>query len=115
MTRPCISNPLDSDERIYVIHRHGGWWHDPEAFDPDRFSAERQAARPRFAYIPFGGGPRLCIGQHMALFEAHLILAMAAQRYRLSMLTEQPVAAESLVTLRPRGGLWMTVQARRSG
>jgi cytochrome P450 len=69
----------------YAMHRHPTYWDDPEGFDPERFTPERAADRPKFAYIPFGGGPRQCIGNQFALMEAQLVLAMVAQRFRLDM------------------------------
>ena len=73
---------------------------------------ETTAERPRFAYIPFGGGPRRCIGDQFALLEGPLLLAAVAQRFRLDLLPNRPVKMEALVTLRPRGGLWMTAARR---
>ncbi len=93
-----------------MTHRHPGFWDNPEGFDPERFTPERVAARPRFAYFPFGGGPRQCIGQGMALVEAQLVLATVFGRYRLKPASDEPVEAEALATLRPRGGLPMTVE-----
>jgi cytochrome P450 len=95
----------------YVTHRHPGVWEDPERFDPERFAAERVRERPRFAYLPFSGGPRLCIGNEFALMEAQLAVAMTVQRYRLRLVPGARVVPESRVTLRPRGGLPMTVAA----
>src|SRR5215831_1319709 len=66
----------------WVLHRHRTLWDDPDRFDPDRFSEQRSQGRPRFAYLPFGGGPRICIGASLAMTEAQLILATIAQRYR---------------------------------
>jgi cytochrome P450 len=96
----------------YVTHRHPGLWDDPEGFDPDRFLLERERARHRMAYIPFGGGPRLCIGNGFAMMEATLVLAAVAQRYRLTLVSGSDVRAEPTVTLRPRHGLTMRVHAR---
>ena len=84
-------------------------WPEPDAFDPDRFTPERSAQRPNFAYLPFGGGPRLCIGKPFALTEAPLILAAIYQRYRLELAAKSPVEVMPLVTLRPRGGMLMKV------
>ena len=94
----------------WVTHRHPEFWPDPETFDPERFAPERVAARPRFAYFPFGGGPRLCIGNAFALTEAQLVLATVASRWRLELLPGHAVELEPLVTLRPRGGLPMRVR-----
>ncbi|HEY7974001.1 MAG TPA: cytochrome P450, partial [Ktedonobacterales bacterium] len=90
--------------------RHPAFWDDPEAFDPDRFSPARSADRPHFAYLPFGGGPRQCIGNTFALTEAQLILATVTQRYQLRLLTDQPIEPNALITLRPRGELRMEPQ-----
>ncbi len=94
----------------YLTHRHPAFWRAPEQFYPPRFCAQR-AARHRFAYVPFGGGPRQCIGADFALTEAILILAMIAQRYRLQLLAGFSAEPEPLMTLRIRGGLPVLVQA----
>ena len=95
----------------YVLHRHPDYWDRPDDFDPERFAPARHARRPRFAYFPFGGGPRQCIGQSMALVEAQLVLATVLGRCRLRPVSDQPVEAEALATLRPRGGLPVTVES----
>jgi cytochrome P450 len=82
------------------------------AFHPERFIPERSAGRPRFAYFPFGGGPRLCIGNTFALLEAQVVLSQVASRYRLELLPGQSVEVEPGVTLRPRHGLQMTIKPR---
>lgn len=97
---------------IYAIHRHPDFWQAPDRFDPERFRPEASEERHRFAYFPFGGGPRQCIGNTFALMEAHLILAMIAQRYRLRLVPGSPVIPEPLVTLRVRDGLPMTLEGR---
>jgi cytochrome P450 len=94
----------------YVTHRHPAFWEHPEWFDPERFTPECAVARPRYAYYPFGGGPRQCIGNNFALMEAHLILATVAQRYRLHLVPGHEVEAEALLTLRPRYGLPMILK-----
>jgi len=94
----------------YILHRHPHFWQDPQTFDPERFSEERSSARPHFAYIPFGGGPRLCIGDAFATLEAQLVLAAILQRFRLRLVSESEVIPEPSVTLRPRGGMWMVLQ-----
>ena len=96
----------------YVTHRQAALWPDPEAFDPDRFSEERAAGRPRFAYYPFGGGPRLCIGDQFAMTEAKLVIATVAQRCRLIPVPGHPIAVEPGVTLRPKHGLLMRIEMR---
>jgi cytochrome P450 len=96
----------------YVTHRLPELWENPDAFDPERFTPERVAKRPRFAYIPFGDGPRQCIGNNFAQMEAHLILAMVAQRYSLRLAPGTRVEPEPIVALCPRNGLPMTLYAR---
>lgn len=88
-----------------AIHHHPAYWPEPDTFDPQRFNPEKSAGRPRYTYIPFGGGPRLCIGNHFALMEAPLILAGIFQRYRLELIPGHKVEPDPLVTIRPRGGL----------
>ena len=96
----------------YVTHRQAAVWPEPEVFDPDRFAEARVAERPRFAFYPFGGGPRLCIGDQFALTEARLIIASVAQRYRLRLVPGHPIAVEPGVTLRPKHGLLMKLEKR---
>ena len=96
----------------YLTHRHPAFWEDPERFDPERFSPERSAARPRFAYFPFGGGPRMCIGSRLALLEAQLTLATVAQRYRMRLVPGHPVEPKMQITTAPRYGLRMTLERR---
>lgn len=96
----------------YYTHRHPEIWEEPERFDPERFTPERAAKRPRFAYFPFGGGPRICIGNTFAMMEAQLVLATIAQHYQLRLLPGHPVEPEVLATTRPRYGLPMILQAR---
>jgi cytochrome P450 len=96
----------------FVVHRRPQLWPDPERFDPERFTADCVAARPRFAYLPFGGGPRQCIGNQFAMVEASLILAMIAQRYHVQLTPDQSIAAEPLITLRPKPGIRARLVAR---
>ena len=96
----------------YVTHRHPGFWENPEGFDPDRFLPAAVAARPRYAYFPFAGGPRQCIGNSFALMEATIILATTLQRYRLDLVPGQRVEPEPTVTLRPVDGVRVTLQPR---
>jgi cytochrome P450 len=95
----------------YVTHRDPRFWDEPERFDPDRFAPERCTDRPRFAYLPFGGGPRLCIGNEFAMMEAQIILALVMQRFRLEAVPGHRVEPEVRVTLRPRNGVKMFLQA----
>lgn len=93
----------------YVTHRHPDYWENPEGFDPDRFAAGALARLPRFAYFPFGGGPRQCIGMSFAMVEATLLLATLGRRVHLDLLPGQRVIPEPGVTLRPRGAIRMRV------
>jgi cytochrome P450 len=97
----------------YVVHRDPRFWEDPERFQPERFAAEREAAIPRYAYFPFGGGPRICVGNQFAMMEAALVLATMMQRVHLERTSPQAVIPEPLVTLRPRHGLPMRVKLRQ--
>ena len=107
--------PIPAGQKIflspYVTHRREDLWENPEGFDPDRFAPGTGDDRPRFAYFPFGGGPRLCIGQNFALMEATLIVAMVMQRYRLDLVPGHTVDPNPRGTLRPRPGVWMTPRA----
>ncbi len=96
----------------WLLHRKPAIWENPERFDPERFSPERSGARHRFAYIPFGAGPRICIGMAFAMTEAVLILATIAQRYRLRLKAGHPVEPQGLITLRPRYGMRMHLLRR---
>jgi cytochrome P450 len=96
----------------YVMHRHPAYWDNPEGFDPERFLPERSVDRLKYAYFPFGGGPRLCIGNTFSQIEAQLIVAMVIQTYRLQLLPGQRVEAKPISTLRPYPGVMMTVQRR---
>jgi len=106
--------PADSLVSIstYVTHRSPALWPDPDRFDPDRFTPERSAGRHRFAYIPFGGGPRICIGMNFALAEAQIILATLARSFRLTMVSGRPVRPVGMITLRAKGGIWATASRR---
>ena len=92
--------------------RHPKYWPNPNEFDPENFSPDNIAARPRYAYFPFGGGPRQCIGNNFAQMEAQLIIATIAQRYRLRLVDGQTVEPEPSVTLRPRKGIRMLLEKR---
>jgi cytochrome P450 len=93
----------------YVTQRHPAFWDDPDRFDPERFSDERSVGRHRYAYFPFGGGPRLCIGNQFAMMEAQLILATILARHELRLAPGAHVVPEPLITLRPGGALLMTL------
>jgi cytochrome P450 len=97
----------------YVTHRDPRFWENPEGFDPERFTAERSAKRPRYACFPFSGGPRQCIGNEFALMEATLVVATVAQQYRLHLVPGHPVEPYPVFTLRPRYGVLMTLHPGR--
>ena len=96
----------------YVMHRLPAYWDSPERFDPTRFTPERTAARPKFVYLPFGAGPRQCIGNQFAMVEAQLIVATLAQRFRLRLVPGHRVEPWPLITLRPRYGIKMIFERR---
>ncbi len=98
----------------HVTHRHPAIWEEPERFDPERFTEERSVGRPRYAYFPFGGGPRICIGKSFAMMEAQLVLATVAQRYSLRIVPGHLVEPQMLLTTRPRHGLPMTLHPREN-
>jgi cytochrome P450 len=95
----------------YVTQRDPKLWDDPSRFDPDRFLPERSAGRHRYAYYPFGGGPRQCIGNAFSIMEAQIILAIWASRVRLRRAPGRgPVVPQSAGTLQPKGGMWMMAE-----
>lgn len=96
----------------WIMHRNPNYFPDPQKFDPDRWSPEKAQKLPRFAYFPFGGGPRQCIGSSFAMMEATLLLATIAQRFRLRGLADHPVVLVPSFTLRPKYGMRMTIEAR---
>jgi cytochrome P450 len=96
----------------YAMHRRPDYFPNPERFDPTRFTPEAEQRLPRYAYIPFGGGPRICIGNHFALMESHLVLATLAQRVTFDLIPGQHIEPEPIVTLRPKGGIKMRVSHR---
>ena len=93
----------------YVTHRHPAYWENPEGFDPDRFAGGALARMPRFAYFPFGGGARQCIGSSFAMVEGTLVLATILRRVRLDLVPGQTIEPEPGITLRPRGSIHMRV------
>jgi cytochrome P450 len=97
---------------LFNLHRHPDFWPDPEAFDPERFAPEKRKQQHRFAYLPFGAGPHLCIGKSFALLEAHLLLILIAQRYDLRHVPGHVVQNHATITLRPRYGMLMTIHPR---
>jgi len=108
---PAETNVLMSQ---LITHRDGRYFPEPERFDPDRWgpSDPRNLALPRFAYFPFGGGPRVCVGAGFAMMEAVLLLATIAQKFRLTLVPGQNVKYLPSVTLRPKSGIRMIAERR---
>ncbi|MDX2000800.1 MAG: cytochrome P450 [Chitinophagales bacterium] len=95
---------------VYFLHRDPRYWDEPSAFKPERFEKDKLKNMPRFAYMPFGGGPRLCIGNNFALMEMHLIVVMLVQRFRFVVDPSYKPQPDPLVTLRPKGGITARVE-----
>ncbi|HTW94458.1 MAG TPA: cytochrome P450 [Tepidisphaeraceae bacterium] len=95
----------------WVTHRHPDFWDEPEKFDPKRFLAP--TLKHRFAYFPFGGGPRICIGMQFSLLEGPLVLATILQHFRVQLVADQPIVPDPTFTLRPRDGLKVILHARK--
>ena len=96
----------------YILHRNPDLYPNPEGFDPERFSKAASAARPKYHYLPFGGGPRFCIGNAFALMEMQIIVPMLLQRFRLDLLPGFRLQLDPSVTLRPKHGI--DVRLRRA-
>jgi cytochrome P450 len=96
----------------WVVHRDVRYFAEPERFNPDRWTPEFRASLPPFAYFPFGGGPRRCIGESFAWMELALLVSTIAQRWRLRLVPNHPVQPQPVVTLRTKHGMRMTVERR---
>ena len=96
----------------WVLHRHHRLWDEPERFDPSRFLPDARQRIDRFAYLPFGAGPRICIGAGFALQEAIILLAAITRHFRLDLALGHEVRPVQRVTLRPQGGLPMILRRR---
>jgi cytochrome P450 len=96
----------------YALHRRADYWPKPDEFWPERFAPEARADRPKLAYLPFGGGPRVCIGNSFAMMEHAIVLAAVVRRWRLESIPGREVKTEPRITLRPRGGLPMRALLR---
>ncbi len=104
--------PAGSDVLVcpYTLHRNPDFWERPAEFAPERFAPDRAADRPRYAHIPFGAGPRFCVGSHLGLMEATFVLAMVARELRLAKPRGHQVVGEPMLSLRIKDGLPMTVR-----
>jgi cytochrome P450 len=99
---------------IHHIHHDERWWPDPELFDPTRFLGDAGKNRPRSAYLPFGGGRRICIGQSFALMEMVLMAAIMSQRFTFDLAPDFHVELEATLTLRPKHGLHVIAHRREA-
>lgn len=104
--------PAGADVMIcpYTLHRHPGFWADPGEFRPERFESAGAGHAHRYAYIPFGAGPRVCVGSHLGMMEAVMVTAMVARRFRFELADGVDPVPEAMLSLRVRGGLPMTVR-----
>ena len=97
---------------IFAIHRHRRLWQDPDRFDPERFAPEREAQHSRYQFMPFGAGPRICVGASFALIEAIAMLATLVRAAHFEVPAGHDPVPISRVTLRPRGGMPLKVWLR---
>lgn len=108
--------PIRKDEVVvisqWLLHRDARFFDDPLRFDPDRFLPEREAQIPRYAYIPFGGGRRICIGNHFALAEGQIILSTIAQRFGMELLSKRALRFQPMITLRPKDAIRVRLLSR---
>jgi cytochrome P450 len=106
--------PAGTEVVIWTIHTHRDerWYPSPLAFSPERHAAEVVATRPKLAYLPFGAGPRACIGAQFSLLEARLVLATLAQRFALDTVPGHKIGMKPGITLMPKGGMPMRISAR---
>ena len=96
----------------WLLHRHQLLWDEPDVFDPDRWLEANRAGRHRFQYIPFGGGPRVCVGARFATVEALTVLACWLAEWRFAPVPGRAVMPSGMVTLRPKGGLPLRLERR---
>jgi cytochrome P450 len=97
---------------VFALHRNARLWDNPNAFDPERFTADRVKARSRYSSLPFGGGPRICIGAGFATIEAAVILATLVRSFRFAPVAGHKPKPVARVTLRPEGGMPLLISAR---
>jgi cytochrome P450 len=98
----------------WVVHRHRKLWRDPDRFDPDRFAPDQVAARSRYAYLPFAVGPHVCVGASLAMLQLTIAVAVLAQQFRFRLVPGRTVEPTAWTNIRPRDGVWMTVEPRRA-
>jgi cytochrome P450 len=96
----------------WVVHRDPRWFDAPMEFRPERWEGDLLKRLPRFAYFPFGGGPRQCIGNNFAVMEAVLLLATIAQKFRIRLASGKSIVPAASITLRPKTGIWGKIEAR---
>ena len=112
---PCLMPPKTLFIMVpYLMNRDERWFSEPERFLPERWTAEQKAARPKFVYFPFGGGPRACIGEGFAWMEGVLLLASLGQHWRMRLDPAQRIAIQPQITLRPKYGMRMRLEQRTS-
>ncbi|HEV7475287.1 MAG TPA: cytochrome P450 [Pyrinomonadaceae bacterium] len=99
----------------WVVHRDSRYFDEPEEFKPDRWTTEFIKQLPKYAYFPFGGGPRVCVGQDFAMMEAMLVIATVLRRFRITLINEEPVEPHPVVLLRPRSRIKIRLADRRHG
>ncbi|WP_436497445.1 cytochrome P450 [Actinokineospora sp. HUAS TT18] len=106
--------PAGSDVMVcpFTMHRHPAFWDNPEKFDPSRFDPDLPNTRPRYAYLPFGAGPRFCVGSHLGLMEAAFVVSMISREMTMKLVPGYEVVPEPMLSLRVKGGLPMTVHSR---
>ena len=97
---------------VFAAQRSPHYWERPTEFDPDRFLPDRIKDQPKLSYMPFGAGPRMCIGNHFAMMEMQLLLAMMARRFDFTYLDQGEPEYLSLITLKPKDGIRMRLEAR---
>jgi cytochrome P450 len=99
---------------IWCLHRHEKLWEDPQGFDPDRFAPEKVNARHRFSYMPFGAGPRICIGMSFAMLEMTTLLATIVREFRFSTAPGHRLAIDTRFLTRPKGGMPLLIEPIRA-
>jgi len=97
----------------WVMHHDARFYPEPYKFDPERWTVEARESRPKFAYFPFGGGPRVCIGEQFASMEGVLLIATIAQQWKMRLAPDQRVEPKPMITLRPKYGMRLVLQSRR--